>query len=204
MTEAVPPPPSIGREPAQTYSAVAVALHWIIAALIISNVGLAWISEELSRETRIQWLGWHKTIGITILLLSLARLGWRLTHKPPPLNPHLKRWEKLLAHIAHWGFYVLMIALPLSGWAMVSASPLIKVYPIHFYIFDWPAISFLTDLPRGDRMAAQELLLNVHELLAKPLIYVLFPLHVLGALKHQFLDKDNELARMIPFLRRGG
>ena len=184
------------------YSSVAMIFHWLIAALIIANVALAWTADEMPRSTAAGLMAWHKTFGISVLLLSLGRLAWRLMHRPPPLSPHLKTWERWLAHIAHWGFYVLMIGLPLTGWALVSASPLIKVYPIDMFgLFHWPAIGPLANLPPDQMKAAKETWETVHGLLAKVLIYGLFPLHVLGALKHQFLDKDNELGRMIPFLK---
>jgi cytochrome b561 len=184
------------------YSAVAMAFHWAIAALIVANVALAWTADEMPRSTAAGLMAWHKTFGITVLILSLGRLAWRLTHRPPVLNPHLKTWERWLAHTVHWGFYVLMIGLPLTGWALSSASPLIKVYPIDMYgLFHWPAIGPLSNLPPDQMKAAHETWEEVHHLLAKALVYVLFPLHILGALKHQFLDKDNELGRMIPFLK---
>lgn len=86
---------------------------------------------------------------------------------------------------------------------MVSASKLITVYPIDMFgLFDWPALSFLTNLPADQMKATHELLEEAHHLIAKVIVYGLVPLHVLGALKHQFIDKDNELARMIPFLAR--
>ena len=184
------------------YSAVAMAFHWVIAALIITNVALAWTADELPRSTAAGLMAWHKTFGVTILLLSLGRLAWRLTHRPPPFSPHLKPWERWLAHTVHWAFYVLMIGLPLTGWALVSASPLIKVYPIDMYgLVHWPAIGPLANLPPDQMKAAHETWEEVHHLLAKVMIYGLIPLHILGALKHQFLDKDNELGRMIPGLK---
>lgn len=187
---------------ARRYSTVAMLLHWIIAAMLIANVGLGWVGGDMEGgEQKIQLMQLHKTLGISILLFSLARLAWRLTHRPPVLNPHLKAWEKTLAHIVHWGFYVVMIGMPLTGWAMVSASPVIKVYPISFWgLFDWPAIGFITDLPAEQAKSIGKVFGASHDVFAKALVYVLFPLHVLGALKHQFLDRDGELGRMIPFL----
>lgn len=184
------------------YSTVAMILHWLIAALIIGNVALAWISDEVPRSTAAGLMAWHKTLGISVLLLSVVRLAWRLTHKSPPFGDHLKAWERILARVVHWGFYVLMIGLPLTGWALVSASPLIKVYPIDMFgLFHWPAIGPLANLPPDQMKAAHETWEEVHHLMAKVLIYGLIPLHILGALKHQFLDKDNELGRMIPFMK---
>lgn len=186
------------------YSAVAMVLHWLIAGLIITNVWLAWQAEDLHGAAKLPIMQWHKTLGISILVLTLARLAWRLVHKPPAMSAHLKVWERWLARIVHWGFYVAMIGIPLTGWIMVSATPLIKVYPIHMFgLFDWPAIGFLGDLPTAQMKAANATFETIHKLAAKVMIYGLFPLHVLGALKHQFLDKDNELGRMIPFLGKG-
>lgn len=184
------------------YSTVAVIFHWLIAGLIIWNVLIGWSADELQGMAKLRAIQPHKTIGISILLLSLARLAWRLTHKPPPLDPSMKGWEKALAHAVHWGLYVLMIGLPLTGWAMSSASKLILTFPIMLGPIEWPAMSFLTDLPPDQMRASHEVLEAAHKLLAKAIVYVLVPLHILGALKHQFIDKHDEFARMIPFLPR--
>jgi cytochrome b561 len=187
------------------YSAVAMLLHWLIAALIITNVGYAWYANGLHGLAKIPPLQVHKSIGITILLLSLLRLGWRLVNPPPPMSADLKPWERILAKTVHVLFYVVMIGMPLTGWATVSASATIRIYPITFFGWGhWPAISVLTHLPLDQMKQAHETFLTVHELLAKLIVYVLFPLHVLGALKHQFLDRDHELGRMIPFLKAPG
>ncbi|ATQ44244.1 cytochrome b [Caulobacter mirabilis] len=185
------------------YSAVAIVLHWTIALLMVWVVGLAWYADTLEGSARIEPLQLHKPLGITILVLTVLRLLWRLAKKPPALSTHLKPWERFLAHAVHVLFYVVLLALPLSGWAMVSASKLITVFPINMFgLFEWPALSFLTNLPADQLKPTHDALQEAHHLLAKVIIYVLIPLHILGALKHQFLDKDNELARMIPFLAR--
>lgn len=138
---------------------------------------------------------WHKSFGIVVLLLSFLRLVWRLTHKPPALPAGMKTWEIWAAKLTHIGFYVLMIGVPLLGWAMVSASPL----PIENKLF------FLIPLPDLPGVTASkdatERLKDFHELGAK-LILVLFVLHVGAALKHHFIAKDGILARMIPRLGR--
>lgn len=185
------------------YSAVAILLHWTIAALLVWTVLLAWSAEDLKGMAKMVPLQLHKPIGITILLLTLARLAWRRIMPPPPLSPHLKPWERTLAKTVHALFYVLLLVIPLTGWATVSASGLIDRFPINMFdLFDWPVIGPLHDLPGEIRHVRHEQLETVHKLAAKVIIYGLIPLHVLGALKHQFLDKDNELARMIPFLPR--
>ncbi len=134
---------------------------------------------------------WHKSFGITVLLLSVLRLIWRLTHKPPALPAGMKTWEIWAAKLTHIGFYVLMIGVPLLGWAMVSASPL----PIENKLF------FLIPLPDMPSITASkdatERLKDFHEIGAK-LILLLFILHVGAALKHHFIAKDGILARMIP------
>lgn len=185
------------------YSTVAIILHWLIAALLVWIVLLGWEASDVQGSAKIAPLQLHKPLGITVLLLTLARLGWRLTHRPPAISPHLKPWERRLARVVHWGFYVILLALPLSGWAMVSASKLITVFPIDMFgLFNWPALSFLTNLPADQMKSTHDLLEDAHHLMAKIVVYGLVPMHVLGALKHQFIDKDNELARMIPFLAR--
>lgn len=185
------------------YSYVAILFHWIIVVLLVTNVGLAWYADSLEGAAKIAPLQLHKPIGITILLLTLGRLAWRLMNPPPALSPRLKPWERILARTVHAMFYVLLLAMPLTGWALVSASALITQYPINMFgLFDWPAIAPLFDLPAAERREVHELFEETHHLLAKVIVYGLIPLHVLGALKHQFIDKDNELARMIPFLAR--
>ncbi|MDQ0466680.1 cytochrome b561 [Caulobacter ginsengisoli] len=184
------------------YSGVAMTLHWLIAAAILTNVGIAWYFNSLEGLAKMPAMQIHKSLGITILLLSLIRLAWRLFKPPPPLKADLKPWERWLAEAVHCLFYLVMIALPLTGWATVSASPLIHVYPINMFgLFHWPEIAPLTNLPKDQMHAAKETFEAVHGLLAKLIVYILFPLHVLGALKHQFLDRDHELGRMIPFLK---
>ncbi len=188
---------------AQTrYSGVAMLLHWLIAAAIITNVGIAWYFNTLHGLAKMPSLQIHKSLGITILLLTLIRLAWRLAKPSPPFNPDMKPWERWLAHAVHFLFYLVMIALPLTGWATVSSSPLIHIYPINMFgLFHWPEITALSHLPVDQMKSAKETFEAAHGLLAKLIVYVLFPLHVLGALKHQFLDRDHELGRMIPFLK---
>lgn len=181
---------------------VAIILHWAIAVLIVTNVGIAWAADELKGMEHVRALQPHKTIGITVLLLTLARIAWRLVMKPPRMPDTMAPWEKFLARVVHTLFYVLMIGIPLSGWAMASASDLARVYPIELGPLHWPIIEPLQNLESQQRRAVREALQETHELLAQAMIYVLVPLHVLGALKHQFMDRADELGRMIPFWPR--
>ncbi len=186
----------------ERYSAVAISLHWVIAALLLTNIGLAWYFNTLTGTAKIEPTQWHKSIGITVLMLSVARLGWRLAVPAPKLPDYVTGWEKWLAKAVHVLFYVVMLGMPLSGWAMVSASPLIKVFPITLYhVVPWPTLSFLANLPHAQMKQAHGVLMATHGLLAD-LAYGLIVLHVAGALKHQFISNDDVVARMIPFLRR--
>lgn len=180
----------IGR---RRYSGVAIALHWLIALMIIGNLTVGLLFDTLEAWDKPLYFSavqLHKSSGLTILALSLARLGWRLANPPPPLPDHMTRLEHRLAKATHWGFYALMLALPLTGWLMSSASPL--NFPILWFgLFEVPK------LPIAQSAETAGVLHDRHELLAWVAIGVL-ALHVAGALKHHFLDRDEVLARMLP------
>ena len=183
------------------YSAVAIVLHWTIALLILGNIGLAWYFNTLHGMARLNPLALHQSIGLTVLVLSVARLGWRLAVPPPPLPAYVTGWERWLAIAVHVGFYIVMIGLPLSGWAMRSASPLRHILPISLFGLPWPAIGPLANLSAVPMKSAEHLFEAFHGLFGK-LTYVLVLLHVAGALKHQFISRDDVVARMAPFLKR--
>jgi len=186
-----------------SYSATAILLHWAIAALIVTNIGIAWYFNTLKGPEAAAPLALHKSIGITVLLLSLVRVGLRLAAPPPPLPPTLSRLESFAAKATHLVFYGLMLGLPLSGWALVSASPLIKVHPtVLFGVVPWPAVPY-PGLDSDALHTARKAFGLVHGLLAK-LAYATIALHVAAALKHQLVDRDDVVARMIPWLRRRG
>jgi cytochrome b561 len=184
------------------YSTVAIILHWTIALLIVTNIGVAWYFNTLHGSAKIEPVQLHKSIGITVLMLSVLRLGWRLAVPAPKLPDYVTGWEKWLAQAVHVGFYVIMLGMPLSGWALSSASPLIHVFPIVlFHTIPWPTIAPLASLPHDQMKQAHDAFVLTHGLLAK-LAYGLIVLHVAGALKHQFISNDDVVARMIPFLPR--
>ncbi len=183
------------------YNAVAMTLHWIIAALLITNILLAWYFNTLNGAAKTAPVQLHKSIGITILLLSLLRLGWRFVAPPPALPPGVAGWEKLASGTVFVLFYVVMIGMPLTGWALTSASPLIAVYPIRLYgVIPWPAIGYLTHLPHDQMKSAHHTFVTLHGLGAK-LAYGLIVLHVLAAGRHWLLLRDGVAGRMVPFLR---
>jgi cytochrome b561 len=184
------------------YSIIAIVLHWLIALLIFSNIGLAWTFQNIPQGlTEFRLIQLHKSIGITVLLLSLLRLAWRLFNPPPP-QPPMPRWQTLTSGAVHWGFYLIMIGLPLSGWIMVSASPL-NIPTLLYGVVPWPHFPAVHALTPGGRKALGGAMGLTHESLAY-LAYGLIGLHVAGALKHQLYDRDNLLLRMAPFGGRSG
>jgi len=190
------------KSPPDRYSYVAMLFHWAIAILLLWNIWIAWSSEDLKGQAHALALQPHKTIGITVLILSVSRLLWRLVMKPPRMPDTLAPWERGLARVVHVLFYVAIIGIPLTGWAMASIGKLATVYPIHLGPLIVPTITPLNNLPAGQAHAARETLETVHTYMAWATLYVLIPLHLLGALKHQFWDKSDEFGRMIPFWPR--
>ncbi|MFA5632628.1 MAG: cytochrome b/b6 domain-containing protein [Porticoccaceae bacterium] len=193
---------------AQRYNRVAIALHWLIAAGLLANLGLGlWMSWAIDSPTAqaraVSVFQIHKSLGLAVLVLSLLRLAWRLLH-PQPLYPAgMKQWEKFLASATHWLFYVLMIGLPLSGWLYVSAQwrgdgPF-TIPTLWFGLFEVPHLFGLNDADRALRAQAAATAFSVHGAMALALI-ILLVLHVAAALKHHFIDRDGVLARMLPWL----
>ena len=177
-------------EPRNRYSTVSLTLHWLTAALVVMQVLLI-NAHEANEDTRL-FIDLHKSVGLTILVLTLARLAWRAANPAIPLPERAPRWQKLAARATHVLFYVLLLAMPLVGWAASSASG----REINFFgLFEWPLLPI-----GGGRDVARDLM-DLHETAAKAL-YVLIALHVAGALKHHFIDRDNVLHRMLPFIPR--
>lgn len=185
---------------ARRYSTVAMILHWVIAAAIVGQIGLGWYMGSLERgQAQFELFQLHKSVGLTILLLTLVRIGWRLTHKPPPYAAGVRGWQHTLASAVHAGFYVLLLLLPMSGWALVSASPY-NIPTLFWEVVEWPHLPGLANLPAAEKEAASGDFEAMHEWLVR-LILALLALHVAGALKHQLVDRDGTLWRMLPFGR---
>lgn len=168
------------------YSLGAIIFHWLIAIAVIANWRIAEYAEGGTDAEKLAIMANHKALGIIILALSVLRLGWRFTHKAPPLSERLAGWEKLLARIVHVIFYVLLIGLPIGGWLGVSYYG--NAVDI-FGAFTVPA------LPVGVNRDAGEAVLDLHHEGAEILL-LLIALHILGALKHSFYDKVPSLSRM--------
>ncbi len=174
------------------YSAVAIALHWLIAAAILCTFVLAQYMTELEiSPTKLKLYAYHKWIGVTIFMLVLVRLGWRLSHRPPPPPVTMPAWQHSAANITHFFLYALTLLIPLSGWLMSSALGFQVVY---LGVLPIPDL-----LGKNKEMADQ--LMQLHEAL-NWLMVLLIALHVAAALKHHLVDRDDVLRRMLPFIKQ--
>lgn len=183
----------------ERYNKVAVFLHWTIALLIIGMIAVGLTMGGYPIKYKFLAYNLHKSFGITILVLSIFRLYWRLTHRAPALPDHMPLWERLAANASHYAFYFLIIAMPLSGWIMVSADA--KFPTVFFSLFEVPQFP----LPAAyDTSATHEQFEWLHYWLAMGTLGLL-ALHMGAALKHHFINHDAVLRRMLPLWvqRRG-
>jgi len=172
------------------YGIVAVALHWLMAVLLIALVAVGLFMVRLPDvgfdTTKIMLILYHKDLGMLALALAAVRLAWRVTNALPRLVEHLPDWQKVFARFVHLSFYALMLALPITGWLMSSAAG----FPVSLLgLFDLP------DLVRRDDYLFQ-VFIAVHKWLG----YALIPLivvHAGAALRHHFICKDDTLRKML-------
>jgi cytochrome b561 len=173
------------------WGALAQLFHWTIVALILVQLVLANQYNHLPLGmAKLGVIARHKSVGITIFLLAVLRLAWRLMNPVPPLPDTLKPYERVLAHITHFALYAIILVMPITGWIMSSA----RNFPV-----SWFGLVQLPDLV-GQNKALYEAMHETHDILAGTLIAVAV-LHVLAALKHHFILKDDTLRRMLPFTR---
>jgi cytochrome b561 len=180
----------------ERFTRVAMALHWAVAALILFNLAVGFFMEGWPQPLRGQVVGLHISSGITVLGLSIVRVIWRLTHRPPPFAPGMAPWEVMAAHTVHFLLYAMMFVLPLTGWSIVSAHP--PRPGAGFMIWGLAKLPPLAPVQHIDPAmikAAHDKFVDAHGLLAW-VILALLALHVGGALKHQFIDRHAEFARM--------
>lgn len=168
----------------ERYSSGAIVFHWLIALLVVTNLALALLYESLLDG--VKWvMPAHMAIGITVLVLTLVRIAWRLGHRPPPLP--LTGWQRGAVKAVHVAFYVLLLAVPLAGWAFVSGAA--KRFPITWFgLFDIPFLPV--------SRAAGGIAKEAHEIMAF-LVLGLIVLHVAAALRHHYLLRDDGLTRML-------
>jgi cytochrome b561 len=183
---------ALGGEEALRYSRVAMWLHWIITALVVTNLLLGLYHDDFGKPAEVWIMFYHKATGLTVLALTLARLAWRLGHRPPPFDPVMKRWEVRLAGLIHGLFYVLLLAIPITGWILTSTNGRVTSW---FGLFD------VAPLPVSRARDVHELFEEVHEILGK-LMIGLIVLHVAGAAKHHLDGHRHLIGRMAPWLYR--
>lgn len=175
--------------PHQRYTTTAITLHWLIFVLITCGFALAVYMVDLPLSPRkLTYFSWHKWVGVTVFILALARIVWRLAHRPPPMNPPLPVWQQRAAAALHVVLYSLIVIIPLTGWLYSSAAGVPTVYL---------GVMRLPDLLAKDKAVA-ELLKSVHVTLNYALL-VLVSLHIAAALQHHFIARDAVLARMLPW-----
>ena len=173
--------------PSTRYTRTAIALHWLLALGLLGLLALGAIMTSLPfSPARLKLYNWHKWAGIVVLALSIVRLAWRLTHRPPA-DVAMPVWQQRVAHAMHGLLYLLFLAVPLVGWAYSSAAG----FPVVLFGL-WPLPDFVT----ADRLLA-ETLKSLHGTLAWALL-ALIVVHVAAAFKHQLVDRDGLLQRMLP------
>lgn len=173
----------------QRYTHTAIFLHWLVALGLVGTFILGFYMEGLPLSpSKLKLYSWHKWAGVTLLILILIRLTWRITHKAPKLPASMGSTAQLAAHLGHGLLYVLMLAIPISGWLMSSAQGFQTV---------WFGVLPLPDLVSKD-VALGELLNRVHVVLNYTLLVAVIG-HIAAAIQHQFIKKDGVLTRIMPF-----
>lgn len=171
----------------ETWNRGARSLHWLMALLILLQSAVGWVADEMARSPlKVDVMTGHKSLGITLLLLVFIRLLWRWRHPPPPAPDGGKRWQVWAARLSHAALYLLMIALPLSGWLAASTS--IIPWKLWWFI-PWPAMATADE-------HLHEIAGELHEALVWCLATVLV-VHVAAALWHHFARRDAVLLRML-------
>jgi cytochrome b561 len=181
MNDATPSGPHYGR--------VAMALHWTIAIGVLVQIALGWWMLDIPKlpaGIRAGWFNLHKSIGMTLGVLIIVRIAWRITHPPPPLPSTVPRWQVRAAHASHLLLYACMITMPLAGYL----GSIFSGYPIRYFGLAMPGWGWKDE-------ALKELFSSVH-LVASLLFLSLIKLHVLAALKHLLIDRDGVFHRMLP------
>jgi len=176
------------------YGPVAKTVHWLTFLLLLASFGIGLSMTGLPLSPRkLQVYSWHKWVGVTVFLLTLVRLAWRLADPPPPLPDSLPRWHRTAARLSHAALYLVLFVMPVTGWTMSSALGLQTVYL---------GLVPLPDLVAPDRPLG-ETLRTAHGVLAVVLA-ALFAVHAGAGLQHHFVARNDVLRRMVPFLAPRG
>ncbi len=174
------------------YTRIAIGFHWLVAVLIVSAFGVGLYMTGIAgfTLTKLKLYSWHKWIGVTVFGLAVLRVLWRLTHAAPPMVPGMPGWQAKAAHGAHMLLYVLMVAVPVTGYLMSQSAGVPVVY---FGVWEMPVIL-------QENEALKEMLAQTHAIL-NYLMAAIVAGHALAALQHHLIHRDGTLARMLPFLK---
>ena len=173
---------------ALAYGPVARVAHWLTVLLILAQFIVGWTMPDIHKGTRpVGLIAWHLILGSTLLVIVVLRLAWRLTHRPPPPPPGLPLWQKRTATITHAALYVLLLLVPVTGWASASARTWVARA---FGVLPLPQI-----LPPHARIGFR--LGDIHGGLLAWTLLVVVSLHILAALYHRFILRDTVLDRML-------
>jgi len=173
-------------------------LHWLIALLIFVLFPLGWLMDDLTGVQKFQAFNFHKSLGLSVLALTILRAVWRLFNPAPALPATMPERQQKAAYAAHALLYVTIFLITLTGWAMISASDKPSVF---FQLTRIPLLPWLSDLPAGDKKAYHEFFQGAHSVLGYVLL-VLLALHLAGALYHGIFLKDGLLTTMTPRFRK--
>ncbi|MGH1571953.1 cytochrome b [Methylobacterium sp. P31] len=187
---------------ARRYTVVAILLHWLSALCVLAliGMGLVMVHAGLTPIRQFQLYQWHKSVGITVLILTALRPAWRLTHRPPPHLAGMPVRERRAAGVAHGLLYVLLVGLPLSGWAVVSLSPF-NIPTVLYGLVPWPHLPLAEFVPSP---AAAESILKLVHAYGAWILTALLALHIAAALRHHLILRDDVLRRMLPEPRGPG
>jgi cytochrome b561 len=186
--------PRIGAVSSERYTHTAIVLHWLIGLAVFAQIGLGLWMIGIPKSPpgiRAYWFNVHKSIGITIGLLVLVRLAWRLAHRPPALPMSLRPWQRAAAKVSHYALYVCMVVMPLSGYLGSSFTK----YPIKYFGMTLPHWGW--DAPHLKDLTSQIHFVTVC------IFITLIVLHVAAALKHRFVNRDGVFERMFPLFQSG-
>lgn len=199
MTAEIVASPGLDAAPGQArrYTSVAMALHWAVAVLILTQLGVGWymnsaLVDHSPAQDRVQEL--HVSIGLTAMILVLARVAWRLITPPPPLPSAIPGWERKLANTVHVLLYAMILIMPFSGWLFRT----IREHTLPFWGLVWPQFPGIDSII-GNRKYSSPIA-AWHEQLFAYILTALIAVHVAGAIRHQF-DGHPVLWRMVPFLK---
>jgi cytochrome b561 len=182
------------RNGSDRFGTLARVLHWVTFLLLLASFGIGLTMVDLPLGPRkLQVYSWHKWVGVTVFLITILRVGWRCASPPPPFPGSMPGWQTVAAQLSHAGLYVLLLIMPISGWVMSSALGLSTAY---FGLVPLP------DLVAPNRELGQALIF-LHNLLGLALA-ILISIHIVAALYHHFVLKDDIARRMLPFIKPKG